>query len=1080
MRGRGGLSGRAIRAWTLPAALLAGGLAGCGGGPAEESVGATTAEAGTPTAEQISGSGAGSAPAAAPPEPRRIPIQVAYDEPTELTLAGGECHVLELEIEADRYVAVEIEQLGLDLETKLMPPLDGESLLFDSPVGPSRPELASFVSHGAGTHRLHLCPGVAPSRGGAYRLRVEAPRAPSGKDRALAQGLGDYARANVLGRSTEEGVARGGFARALEHFRAAGARAQEGWTFYKLGRLAEDGGDLEAAEAYFRQSADIHAELEDVRQEAFALTFLGPVLYKQERPAEAFEVHRRSLQAAEEADDAPLILTALGNLGNSARELGYSLEALDLQQQREVLARSLGNHGARHEALTEMGKVHLYSGQWEEAIPFFESALAVSREHQLEREATESLENLGRAYLNGGQPERALTLFEQALPSRRAGVDRRDLAITLNNVGRCFRNLGQRRKARAALDEALTIARDVGETARNTEANVLLNLASLDFDEGDFRAAVDPCERGFSILREDESPGFATGALRCLARTYRGLGELDRSIDHIRDAVEIFETFRSRNAVAKLREGALADYHPYYELYADLLVRLEARQPGSGHAARAFEVAERSKARTFLDGLAQAEAEVLGSADPRLLEREAVLQAEMSEAERDLLHARFQDEPPARTRALGQRLHALREEHALVLGQVLADSPDWSALLTAGPATLEEIRAGLLADGESQLVSFFVGEERSYAWIVGPDSIHVEPLPAAVRIEGLARRAADLLARSEQPHLRLQAELTVERLAQEVWHPLIPHLTARRIVLAKDGALHFVPFAAFPLPAENGSSELPLTMDRFDLVEVPSASAAVVLRRRHADRPDPPRMVAVVADPVFERADERFRSGTVARSAGPSKTVAPAAAGSPDTRKRGSLGPLERLTGSAAEADFISTLVKPDDLLRATDFGASRDLLLSGELRDFRVLHFSGHGLGEDGLGGILLSVFDRSGGRVDGLVQPYEIQGLRLSAELVVLSACRTAVGEEVKGEGLLGLSRAFLLSGASQVLASLWDVDDEATAELMKRFHEAYLREGLLPAQALRKAQRSMRSSSRWRAPHYWAGFVLQGAGS
>jgi CHAT domain-containing protein/tetratricopeptide (TPR) repeat protein len=1074
VRGRGGLSGRAIRAWTLPAALLAGGLAGCGAGPAEETVGATTADAGTPTAGQISGSGAGSAPAAAPPEPRRIPIQVAYGEPTELTLAGGECHVLELELEADRFVRVEVEQLGLDVATELVASGDGEPLIFDSPVGPSRPEVASFVSADGGVHRLEVCSWDGPSAAGSYRLLLESPRAPTRRDRAFADGLRFYAQAS---RAAEPAETHEGFTRALERFREAGARAQEGWALYKLGRLAKDQGDLKAAEAYFRQSAQVHAELEDLRQEAFALTFLGPVLNKQDRLVEALEVNRRSLQAAEEADDAGLILSALGNLGNSAQEVGYSLTALDLQRRRETLARSLDDRRAQHEALTQIGKIHLYSGQWEEAIPLFEGALAVAREHRLQTEATESLEDLGRAYLDGEEPERALALFEQALDDHRRGSRRLAVARTLNNLGRCYRRLGESGKARAAFDEALSIAVEVGTNPKLTSF-IYLNLASLHFDGGDFRAAIEPCERAFSILREYESPGFATGGLRCLARTYRALGQLDRSIDHVRDAVEIFETFRSRNAVAKLRADSLADYHPYYELHADLLVRLEARQPGSGHAARAFEAAERSKARTFLDGLAQAEAEVLRWADPRLLEREAVLQSKMSDAERDLLHARLQDEPPARTRLLDRRLRALRDEHALLMGQVLADSPDWSALLTAGPATLEEIRAELLADGKTQLVSFFVGEEGSYAWVVGPDSVHVEPLPAAARIEGLARRAADLLARSEQPHLRLQAELTVERLAQEVWHPLIPHLTARRIVLAKDGALHLVPFAAFPLPAESGSSEQPLTVDRFELVEVPSASAAVVLLRRHVDRPDPPRMVAVVADPVFERADERFRSGTLARTAGPSKTVAPAAAGSPDTMKRGSLGPLERLTGSAEEARFLETLVP--DLHVATDFAASRDLLLSGELRDFRVLHFSGHGLGEDGLSGILLSVFDRSGREVDGLVQPYEIQGLGLSAELVVLSACRTAVGEEVQGEGLLGTSRAFLLSGASQVLASLWDVDDEATAELMKRFHEAYLREGLPPAQALQEAQRSMRSSSRWRAPHYWAGFVLQGAGS
>jgi CHAT domain-containing protein len=194
-----------------------------------------------------------------------------------------------------------------------------------------------------------------------------------------------------------------------------------------------------------------------------------------------------------------------------------------------------------------------------------------------------------------------------------------------------------------------------------------------------------------------------------------------------------------------------------------------------------------------------------------------------------------------------------------------------------------------------------------------------------------------------------------------------------------------------------------------------------------------------------------------------------------------SLGPagLRRLTGSRLEAEIIAELVPRDRRLVALGFDANRKLLLGGTLGRYRILHLAGHGLAHPGFPGLVLSLYDEGGRRVDGLIRSYELYGTELSAELVVLSACSTGLGDEIRGEGLLGLSRGFLYAGASQVLASLWDVDDRATAELMAHFYRALLRDGDPPARALRRAQRALRGDPAWSAPHFWAGFVLQGDG-
>jgi CHAT domain-containing protein len=165
---------------------------------------------------------------------------------------------------------------------------------------------------------------------------------------------------------------------------------------------------------------------------------------------------------------------------------------------------------------------------------------------------------------------------------------------------------------------------------------------------------------------------------------------------------------------------------------------------------------------------------------------------------------------------------------------------------------------------------------------------------------------------------------------------------------------------------------------------------------------------------------------------------------------------------------------------KAMGFQASRATAMRSDLADYRIVHFATHGFLNDEhpeLSGVVLSLFDNKGQAQEGFLRLHDIYNLNLPVDLVVLSACNTGLGKEVKGEGLIGLTRGFMYAGASSVVASLWKVDDEATAELMRLFYGYMLRAGLSPAAALRKAQVSMSHQKRWQSPYFWAGFVIQG---
>jgi CHAT domain-containing protein len=183
---------------------------------------------------------------------------------------------------------------------------------------------------------------------------------------------------------------------------------------------------------------------------------------------------------------------------------------------------------------------------------------------------------------------------------------------------------------------------------------------------------------------------------------------------------------------------------------------------------------------------------------------------------------------------------------------------------------------------------------------------------------------------------------------------------------------------------------------------------------------------------------------------------------------------------SRQEADEIARLAGNSSKLEAVDFAANRKLATSAELGQYRVVHFATHGIVNNShaeLSGIVLSLVDERGKPQNGYLRLYDLYNLKLSADLVVLSACQTALGKEIRGEGLVGLTRGFMYAGAPRVIASLWQIDDRASAEFMKRFYEAMLGQKLRPAAALRAAQVSMSQDPRWRQPHYWAAFTIQG---
>src|SRR5512145_1639450 len=275
-----------------------------------------------------------------------------------------------------------------------------------------------------------------------------------------------------------------------------------------------------------------------------------------------------------------------------------------------------------------------------------------------------------------------------------------------------------------------------------------------------------------------------------------------------------------------------------------------------------------------------------------------------------------------------------------------------------------------------------------------------------------------------------------------------------------------------PLPTPHSPLPTPLIV-KHEVVHLPSASALAVLRRELAGRQPAAKAVAVLADPVFSSDDARVKPGAKAQSGNEAPSDLTRAVS--DVR-----GELRRLLMTRDEAETIMSVTPRNDGLAALDFRANRATATGNELSDYRIVHFATHGLlnsEHPELSGLVLSLVDEQGQPQDGFLRMHEIFNLRLPAELVVLSACQTGLGKKLDGEGLVGLTRGFMYAGAARVVASLWEVNDVATAELMKRFYRRMLQDGMRPAAALRAAQIEMWKKPQWQSPFYWGAFVIQG---
>jgi CHAT domain-containing protein/tetratricopeptide (TPR) repeat protein len=853
-------------------------------------------------------------------------------------------------------------------------------------------------------------------------------------------------------------------------------RAQEAEALSSIGNFYSLDGNTQEALEYLNQSLTIYREIKNKVKEAETLDSIANVHRNRgefqkalDRLTQSLTILRvqktellNQLEPAQRNKDRKLLqilfqeASLLNSMGDTYSQIGDQQQALEyLNQAAQITAEAkqpftrlqlllnssvLAHHLLEPSILVNMGQAYFKSGQHQKALEHYSQALTIFNNLKAqvpELKSTKLYDTFeataigysGEVYAKLGQHQKALEYYNRALPMFRNARLPLGEGVALSYIGQAHQRLGQQQEALKYYNQALPILRQVQN--RRWEADLLYSFARLSREQGD----------------------------------------LSKALEQIGVAIQLVESIRGEIQSNELRTTYLASVQDYYKLQIDLLMEQHRQDPSKGYNQQALQASERARARGLNDLLNEARIDIREGVDPTLLTQE-----------RDLL-TRFRDLATLRAKLLekqdtAEQLKQLDRDYATLQQQyqqnqvqIRTASPRYAALTQPQPLAAGEIQA--LLDDDTLLLNYSLGTDRSYLWLVGKNGLTSYELPKAKEIGDLVRRYYSLLTDKDAlTYKKAELEQVGQQLSKMLLGPVGSQLGQKRLVVVADGALFYLPFAA--LPVLNGQQPL---LTQHEIVHLPSATTLALLRR-DTNRAAAPKTLALLADPVFGKDDPRLQ--------GKPTTIV---AAQPLNRTRfvgnGNLQ-IARLPFTETEAQNIGRLVPPNQQQSWLGFAANLTNATTPQLNDYRIVHFATHGVLDSQnpqRSGLILSRLTPNGTYQNGDLTLQEIFNLKLQAELVVLSACQTGMGQsidnvqDIQGEGLVGLTRGFMYAGTPRVMVSLWNVNDESTAALMSQFYQNKLAKGMTPAAALRQAQLEMLRNPKYQAPYYWAPFILQG---
>lgn len=805
--------------------------------------------------------------------------------------------------------------------------------------------------------------------------------------------------------------------------------------------------------------------LDNPRLEAELLSNKGMAYCKLEQIDKGINCHKKALKIFESLNDSYKIAIAYNNLGEIYLTGGLVAEARK-------------NYG---KALTLFHSLYKQSSYTKE---------------QIDLEVIQTFKNLGDAF---GREKQAIFYFELALKLlNKSAKDDFQKAALLQDLSSAIVLVSDKndlylnsQKGINYLQQALALFKALGFTAYQSRTLTVIGqiygqkLRNNSKALGYLYKALE-----LSPENEDQNVTWQSDLLYEIAYDEFYLNKLENSKKYLEKYIQLSEKSWD-NAVNQSLRGTYAFNTQYgYSLYVRTLMRLHKQDPKAGYDVKAFQISELGQSKNLLNLLVQANVDIKKGASKNLLELEIQLAQEISDKNR-LYENASKDETKIN---LLKKLEKERDEaifkHEEILADIKQESTQYTKIAQPNPLSLEEIQQ--LLDPDTLLLEYKLLEKDAYLWAVTKNSFKSYVLEKPEKITTVAKKlyhilslpgekketttgsksvirnlSPDEIASLEKDYLR-----TVPTLSKMVLGSVANEIKGKRLLIVSDGMLQYIPFVALPNPSlRKQNLKTPLLVESNEVINLPSISAISLLRKTVSERAVAPLTALVVADPVFGSDDIRTKQKEN------KEELAKLDIDVPSIVRDEKLG---RLIFSNDEAIAITSDLPKKSYKLLLGFDSSRENILKENLKLYRYIHFATHSLLNVNLpqiSGLVLSCVDQKGNPQNGFLTLLEIYNLKLSADLVVLSACQTGLGKVFWGEGFASLTRGFMYAGTPRVVSSLWKVDDNATSKLMEIFYREMIKENKSPAKALRIAQLEMYKNEKFHYPFFWAGFVLQG---
>ena len=826
------------------------------------------------------------------------------------------------------------------------------------------------------------------------------------------------------------------------------------YKLYNEGKAYRSSRDFQRSIKSFRDAIKIAQYIESKDHEVKCLRQLSATYWILNELNEFLSLNEEAYNIAQTIRHKKEMGKCLNNIGIYHDIYSDYSKALHYYQKALEIAQDMNDKIEESILLNNMGIIYKNIGNYDKAIDYLEKSLVIDRQLNNTDYISKDLNNIGNLYrkkalISGNKEDynKALNYYCMGLELAKKSENKKTEIQVINNIGTIYTDLENCQEALKYFKSGLEEAEHINDI--ESTGMILNNIGIIYYNLDNYEESTKYYQRAINLALQISGSQILWEAYLEQAKALGKQNKLGQALESYKNSISIIENIRSQIKLEELKASYLGTdkrIEAYHNII-DLLVTLYNSDQDRGYDQEAFNYLERAKARAFLDSLEISQLNISQGIDPKLLNKENELMKDISKLYTKLYSTELSSQEKNK---IHEELKEYEDKLESLKREIRTLSPVYANLKYPEIISLEDTQNELL-DNQSAFFAYSIGKEKSYLFVVTKKSLKIFPVPNREelrnRVSEYLKTITDKDSNRFQVGYELYADLVLPGLKEEM----------KNLIFIPDDILHFLPFEAL-ITQEKSRDWL---VQNHQIAYIPSISSyREIANRKNLNTKNPKKDILAFADPSFGSLETEENGGDVFQDFFSSTAFN-----------------FSRLKYSDYEIQKIGSLFKKTKRKIFKRDLATEEEVKNHDLENYKIIHFATHSLIDDkkpARSSIVLTLDDDP--IEDGFLQMREVYNLKLNADIVVLSACQTGLGQFINGEGIEGLNRAFFYAGASSVLMSLWGVNDQASSQLMERFYH-HLRAAESPVNALRKTKLEMISSSVLSHPYYWAGFIVSG---